>query len=87
MLDRTLHWRALFKMGCSAARILEEQFPPGSDMKLAGFLLLLSGWVVVIAAVVLLSSGARAVFALAGTSVEALGMGLVFHSHLVDRGQ
>ncbi len=56
-------------------------------MKLAGFLLLLSGWMVAIAAVVLLGSAARALFALAGIGVEALGLSLVFHSHLVDRGQ
>jgi len=56
-------------------------------MKLAGFLLLLSGWMVVIAAVALLGSRTRAIFALAGTGVEVLGMSLVFHSHLVDRGQ
>ena len=59
----------------------------GLDMKLAGFLLLLSGWAVVIAAIALLGNGTRAAFILAGTAVEALGIGLVFHSHLVYRGQ
>jgi hypothetical protein len=56
-------------------------------MRLVGFLLLVAGWVLVLAAVVLLgASPARAAFALAGTGVEALGLGLVFRSHLVLRG-
>ena len=67
--------------------INEEHISCGLDMKLPGFLLLLSGWTVVIAAVALLANGPRAAFMLAGIAVEALGIGLVFHSHLVYRGQ
>ena len=53
-------------------------------MKLSGFLLLLSGWVLVLAAVVLLSSGpARSGFVASGIGVEILGLVLVFRSHLV----
>ena len=50
-------------------------------MKLAGLLLLLSGWIVVLAAVALLVDGARVAFVLAGIAVEALGLGLAIHAH------
>jgi hypothetical protein len=62
---------------------------PGSriedtTMKLAGFLLLLSGWLLVVAALVLLRSpGPRAVFVLAGVAVEVLGLALAARAHLV----
>ena len=52
-------------------------------MKLAGFLLLLAGWIIVLSAVVLLASpGQRAGFVLAGVGVEAVGLVLVVRSHL-----
>jgi hypothetical protein len=52
-------------------------------MRLAGFLLLVTGWIIVLAAVVLFSSSApRTWFALAGVGVELLGLVLVFRSHL-----
>ena len=55
-------------------------------MKLAGFLLLLAGWGIVLAALELLASEApRAGFVLAGVGVEALGLVLVIRSHLVPR--
>jgi len=48
-------------------------------MKLAGFLLLLSGWLIVLAAVALLpQAGTRAAFLLAGVGVEIVGLVLVF---------
>ncbi len=51
-------------------------------MKLAGFLLLLSGWIIVVAAVLLLlAPNARAVFVLAGVGVEILGLALVVRSN------
>ena len=56
-------------------------------MKLAGFFLLLSGWIVVITAVALLGDVTRIAFVVAGIGVEALGIGMVFYSHLVYRGQ
>jgi len=59
-------------------------------MKLAGFLLLVAGWAIVISAVALLASAPqRAGFVLAGIGVEALGLVLAVRSHLVlsgDRG-
>ena len=52
-------------------------------MRLLGFLFLLAGWFIVLAAVILLGSGAaRAVFLLAGMGVEVIGLVIVFRSHL-----
>jgi hypothetical protein len=52
-------------------------------MKLAGFLLLLAGWSIVLVAVVLLPSAAiRIAFVLSGVGVEVLGLILVVRSHL-----
>ncbi len=57
-------------------------------MKLAGFLLLLAGWGIVLAAVVLLASTLpRTAFVLAGLGVEVLGLILVVRSHLVLQGE
>jgi len=57
-------------------------------MKLAGLLLLLAGWGIVLAAVALLSSALPLTgFVLAGVGVEALGLILVVRSHLVLRGE
>jgi len=56
-------------------------------MRLVGFLLLVAGWILVLAAVVLLgATQARAMFVLAGIAVEALGLALVFRTHLILRG-
>jgi hypothetical protein len=53
-------------------------------MKLAGFLLLLAGWVIVMAAFVLFASAPLGtLFVLLGAGVEVLGMTLVVRSHLV----
>jgi uncharacterized membrane protein len=57
-------------------------------MKLAGFLLLLAGWGIALAACILLvPAAARRVFILAGLGVELLGLALVFRSHIVLRGE
>jgi hypothetical protein len=51
-------------------------------MKLAGFLLLLAGWVIVVAAVILLIPiNARTIFVLAGAAVEIVGLTLVIRSN------
>jgi hypothetical protein len=48
-------------------------------MKLAGMLLLLAGWTIVVSAVVLFSRGGmRDLFVLAGVGVELLGLILAF---------
>ena len=55
-------------------------------MKFLGFLLLLAGWFLVLAAIVLLASPpSRAGFVLAGIAVEALGLISLFRSHLIPR--
>jgi hypothetical protein len=58
-------------------------------MKPAGFLLLISGWVIVLAALVLLApvkAVARTGFVLAGVCVEGLGLVLVVRAHVPCRG-
>jgi hypothetical protein len=52
-------------------------------MRFAGFFLLITGWIIVLAAIVLFPSAApRSSFALVGAVVELLGLVLVFRSHL-----
>jgi hypothetical protein len=52
-------------------------------MKIAGFLLLLAGWLLILSALALLaSSGPRSAFLLAGSGVELLGLVLFVRSHL-----
>jgi hypothetical protein len=52
-------------------------------MKLAGFLLLLSGGIITLTAVVILpASAARGMFTLAGLVIEAAGLVLIFRSHM-----
>jgi hypothetical protein len=51
-------------------------------MKLAGLLLLLAGWAIVLAAVVLLTpANTRSVFVLAGVAVEVIGLTLLIRSN------
>ena len=53
-------------------------------MKIAGFLLLVSGWLLVLAAVVLLPGGvSKSAFVLAGMGVEGVALILLFRSHRV----
>jgi hypothetical protein len=60
--------------------------PGAFGMRLVGFLLLLTGWLLVLAAIVLLASPpSRAGFVLAGVAVEALGLTFVIRSHLIAR--
>lgn len=57
-------------------------------MKLLGFLLLLAGWAIVLAAIVLLPTVAlRAVFVIAGVAVEVLGLALFIRAHLLSPGE
>lgn len=53
-----------------------------SIMKLGGFLLLLSGWAIVVTALAILHGHAVPAFVYAGFGVEILGMVLVFRGHL-----
>jgi len=62
--------------------------PDDSVMKLAGFLLLVSGWGIALIAVAILASGlARSCFVLAGLGVEILGLVLVVRSHPLLRAE
>ena len=55
-------------------------------MRLLGFLMLLAGWFLVLAAIVLFASPTlRSAFVLTGMAVEALGLILAFRSHLIPR--
>jgi hypothetical protein len=56
------------------------------SVKLVGFLLLLAGWLLVLAAIALLPRpGARAAFVIAGIAVEIIGMVLAARAHLARR--
>lgn len=55
-------------------------------MKVVGFLMLLAGWFLALAAIVLFASPPiRASFVLAGVGVEIVGMVLAFRGHLIPR--
>jgi hypothetical protein len=57
-------------------------------MKFLGFMLLLAGWGLVLAAVALLAAGgARVAFVLAGVGVEILGLVLVIRAHPAPEGE
>jgi hypothetical protein len=55
-------------------------------MRYAGFLFLSSGWLLVLAAVLLLNSAALAGFTLAGFAVQLLGLTLVVRTHVIPHG-
>jgi hypothetical protein len=55
-------------------------------MKLAGFFWLLTGWVIVLAAVALLRAGAQGGFVLAGCAVQVVGLTQVVRAHLIPHG-
>ncbi len=52
-------------------------------MKIGGLLLLLSGWGIVVAALVLLHGGALDAFVVAGFAVEVLGLALFAKAHVL----
>jgi hypothetical protein len=55
-------------------------------MKIAGFLLLLAGWVLVLAAIAMLAAaGPRGAFLMAGVGVEVLGFALAARAHLTPK--
>lgn len=55
-------------------------------MKVVGFLMLLAGWFLVLAAIVLFASlPLRGSFVLAGIAVEVLGLIFAFRSHLIPQ--
>ena len=57
-------------------------------MRIAGLLLLLAGWFLVLSALVLLRAPwPQALFVLAGVGVEALALVLLFRSHVIPHGR
>ena len=57
-------------------------------MKIAGFLLLLAGWALVLSALALLTQAVpRDVFVAAGVAVEALGLILSVRAHLTPASE
>lgn len=57
-------------------------------MKFLGFMLLLAGWIIVVAAIAMLPAETpRAVFALAGAGVEILGLALIIRALPAARGE
>ncbi len=58
------------------------------DLKLAGCLLLISGWLIALAALVMLPEfGARVGFVLAGLAVEIFGLGLIARGQVTEQKQ
>ena len=56
-------------------------------MKMAGLLLLVAGWLLVLAAIVMLRAAApRAAFVLAGVAVQGLALVLAFRAHRLPHG-
>jgi hypothetical protein len=54
-------------------------------MRPIGFLLLLAGWFLVLAALEMLNAAtSRAIFVLAGMAIEILGLMLVFRANLIQ---
>ena len=51
-------------------------------MKLGGFLLLLSGWAIVVTGLAILHGRAAPAFVYAGFAVEVLSLVLIFRGHL-----
>jgi hypothetical protein len=65
-----------------------DRTPPEPSMKLLGLLLLVAGWAITLAAVVLLkTTPERSVFAIAGVGVEVLGLILAFRAHQPPKGE
>ena len=57
-------------------------------MRPLGFLLLIAGWIIVLASVALLAQGAPQItFVLAGIAVELLGLVFFIRSHAILRGE
>jgi hypothetical protein len=66
----------------------DQHAPRGVALKLLGFMMLLAGWGIILAAVILLSQmPARMAFVIAGLGVEVLGFGLVVRSHPISKGE
>ncbi len=59
-----------------------------TDLKLAGCLLLISGWLIVLVALVMLPDFAmRAAFVVSGIAVEIIGLGLIARGQVTEQKQ
>jgi hypothetical protein len=81
---RSIH----FIYGYEIEKRSHSKLQPGARMKPFGFLLLFSGWGIVVAAIALLAPGSvRVVFVLSGIGVEVIGLVVVVRSHPLLRGE
>jgi hypothetical protein len=72
--------------GLARAAVRAIGYPELGAMRIAGFLLLLAGWGIVLSAIALLGSPSpMAGFVTAGTGVEVMGLVLVIRSHRLPR--
>jgi hypothetical protein len=55
-------------------------------MRYVGFLFLPSGWVIVLAAAILLKAAALTGFVLVGVALQLVGLTLVVRSHVIPHG-
>jgi hypothetical protein len=65
-------------------RAVNTQATTKHMMKLGGFLLLLSGWGIVVAALKMLHGSAVSGFVLAGFAIDILGFALVLRAHVPE---
>ena len=57
-------------------------------MRIAGFFLMLSGWIIAVSALILLQPGpAQVAFACCSVAIQAAGFASVVRSHIVTRGR
>lgn len=56
-------------------------------MRLLGFFLQITGWIIVLAAIALLQGAPQGAFAFAGLGIELAGVTLVVRSHLIPHGE
>jgi len=56
-------------------------------MRLLGFFLQISGWIIVLAAISLLHDASQAAFAIAGFGIQLAGVALAVRSHLIPHGE
>jgi hypothetical protein len=56
-------------------------------MRLLGFFLQVTGWIIVLAAVALLAAAPRTAFALVGLCIELAGVTLAVRSYLIPHGE
>ncbi len=72
--------------GCGILTLMAESSTRFDPLKPAGFVLLLTGWFLVLAALALLTKpAARGAFVAAGLGVESLGLVLVVRSHIAPK--